>query len=70
LDRVGMLKDILGAITETKTNLVSVNARVRKDKVAVVSIVADIGNVTQLTAVMHRIGRVKDVYNVERVVPH
>jgi len=70
LDRVGVLKDILGAITETKTNLVSVNARVRKDKVAVVNIVADIGNVTQLTAVMHRIGRVKDVYNVERVVPH
>ncbi|HXX37493.1 MAG TPA: bifunctional (p)ppGpp synthetase/guanosine-3',5'-bis(diphosphate) 3'-pyrophosphohydrolase [bacterium] len=70
LDRVGMLKDILGALTETKTNLVSVNARVRKDKVAVVNIVADIGNVIQLTAVMHRIGRVKDVYTVERVVPH
>jgi len=70
LDRVGMLKDILGAISEAKTNLVSVNARARKDKVAVINIVADIRNVTQLTAVMHRVGQVKDVYNVERVVPH
>ena len=70
LDRVGMLKDILAAISETKTNLVSLNARVRKDKVAVIDIVADIANVAQLTGLMHRIGRVKDVYNVERVVPH
>ncbi len=70
LDRVGMLKDILAAISETKTNLVSLNARVRKDKVAVIDIIADIANVAQLTGLMHRIGRVKDVYNVERVVPH
>jgi guanosine-3',5'-bis(diphosphate) 3'-pyrophosphohydrolase len=70
LDRVGLLKDILSTITETRTNVVSVNARVRKDKVGVVNIVADIHNVSQLMAVMHRIGQVKDVYSVERVVPH
>ena len=70
LDRVGLLKDILGAVTETKTNVVSVNARVRKDKVGVVNIVVDIRNVTQLTAVMQRIGVVPEVYSVERVVPH
>ncbi len=70
LDRVGLLKDILSAITETKTNVVSVNARVRKDKVGIVNIVVDIRNVTQLAGVMHRIGQVKEVYSVERVVPH
>ena len=70
LDRVGLLKDILGAVTETKTNVVSVNARVRKDKVGIVNIVVDIRNVTQLTAVMQRIGVVPEVYSVERVVPH
>ncbi len=70
LDRVGLLKDILAAVTETKTNVVSVNARVRKDKVGIVNIVVDIRNVTQLTAVMQRIGQLKEVYSVERVVPH
>ena len=70
LDRVGLLKDILGAVTETKTNVVSVNARVRKDKVGIVNLVVDIRNVTQLTAVMQRIGVVPEVYSVERVVPH
>jgi GTP diphosphokinase / guanosine-3',5'-bis(diphosphate) 3'-diphosphatase len=70
LDRVGLLKDILAAIAETKTNVVSVNARVRKDKVGIINLVVDIRNVTQLTAVMQRIGQVKEVHSVERVVPH
>ncbi len=69
-DRIGLLKDLMAAISETKTNMVSVNARVRKDKVVVIHVVADIRNVTQLTAVMQRIGQLKDVYSVERVVPH
>jgi len=70
LDRVGLLKDMLAAVTETKTNVVSVNARVRKDKVGIVNIVVDIRNVTQLTAVMQRIGQLPEVYSVERVVSH
>ena len=69
-DRVGLLKDILTAIAEHKTNVVSINSRVRKDKVAVTGIVMDIRNVSQLTAVMQRIGQVKDVLSVDRVVPH
>src|SRR5262249_12357905 len=70
LDRVGLLKDILAAVTETRTNVVSVNARVRKDKVGIINLVVDIRNVTQLTAVMQRIGQLPEVYSVERVVPH
>ncbi len=70
IDRVGLLKDILAAIAETKTNVVSVNARVRKDKVGLVNIVLDIRNVTQLTGVMQRVGQLQEVYSVERVVPH
>ncbi|HEV2439694.1 MAG TPA: bifunctional (p)ppGpp synthetase/guanosine-3',5'-bis(diphosphate) 3'-pyrophosphohydrolase [bacterium] len=69
-DRVGLLKDILTAIAEHKTNVVSINSRVRKDKVALTGIVMDIRNVSQLTAVMQRIGQVKEVLSVERVVPH
>ena len=70
LDRVGLLKDMLAAVTETKTNVVSVNARVRKDKVGVVNIVVEIRNVTQLTAVIQRVGQLPEVYSVERIVPH
>ncbi|MDQ7850595.1 MAG: ACT domain-containing protein, partial [Armatimonadota bacterium] len=68
-DRVGLLKDILAAIAESRTNVVSVNARVRKDRVAVVNLVLDVGNVEQLRGVLQRVGQVADVFNVERVLP-
>ena len=64
------VSDLLLAVTETRTNVASVNARVRKDKVGVINLVVDIRNVTQLTAVMQRIGQLPEVYRVERVAPH
>jgi GTP pyrophosphokinase len=67
-DRVGLLKDVLAAIADAKTNVVSVNARVRKDKVGVVTLVLDIRNVAQLHSVMQKVGRVPEVYSVERVL--
>jgi len=67
-DRVGLLKDILAAIADSKTNVLSVNARVRKDKVGVITLVLDIRNVAQLHAVMQKVGKVPEVYSVERVL--
>ncbi len=67
-DRVGLLKDVLAAIADSKTNVVSVNARVRRDKVGLINLVLDIRNVAQLHAVMQKVGKVTDVYAVERVV--
>jgi GTP pyrophosphokinase len=63
-----LLKDVLAAIADAKTNVVSVNARVRKDKVGVVNLVLDIRNVAQLHTVMQKVGKVPEVYAVERVL--
>ena len=49
--------------------VVSVNARVRKDKVALVTIVVDVHDVEQLRSVMQRVGQVADVFNIERAIP-
>jgi GTP pyrophosphokinase len=68
-DRVGLLKDIMAAIAETKTNALSVNSRVRKDKIVVTNIVLDIRSVTQLQTLMQKVQKVPEVYNVARVVP-
>jgi GTP pyrophosphokinase len=68
-DRVGLLKDIMAAIAETKTNALSVNARVRKDKVVVTNLVLDIRNVSQLHAVVQKVEKVPEVFSVARVVP-
>lgn len=68
-DRVGLLKDIMAAIAETKTNALSVNARVRKDKVVITNIILDIRNVGQLHALMQKVEKVPEVFSVARVVP-
>ncbi len=68
-DRVGLLKDILAAIAETRTNVLSMNARIRRDKVVVTNIVLDIRNVGQLHSVMQRVEKVPEVFSVARVVP-
>ncbi len=68
-DRVGLLKDVMAAIAETKSNALSVNARVRKDKTVVTNIVLDVRNVGQLHAVIQKVEKVPEVFNVARVVP-
>lgn len=68
-DRVGLLKDILAAIAETRTNVLSMNARLRRDKVVVTNVVLDIRNIGQLHGVMHRVEKVPEVFSVARVVP-
>ncbi|MGQ0568690.1 MAG: RelA/SpoT family protein [Armatimonadota bacterium] len=68
-DRVGLLKDIMAAIADTKINALSVNSRVRKDKVAVTNIVLDIRTVGQLHALMQKLEKVPEVFSVARVVP-
>ncbi len=67
-DRVGLLKDVLASIAESKTNVASVNARVRRDKVGIINLVLDIRTVAQLHLVMAKVGKVSDVYSVERVL--
>ncbi|MDQ7841745.1 MAG: bifunctional (p)ppGpp synthetase/guanosine-3',5'-bis(diphosphate) 3'-pyrophosphohydrolase [bacterium] len=68
-DRVGLLKDILAAVAETRTNVLSMNARLRRDKVVVTNVVLDIRNIGQLHAVMQRVEKVPEVFSVARVVP-
>jgi GTP pyrophosphokinase len=69
MDRVGLLKDILAAIAESKINVLSVNARVRKDKVGVINLVLDVRNVHQLNTVIQRVRQLPEVYSVSRAVP-
>ncbi len=67
-DRVGLLKDVLAAIAEVRTNVLSVNARVRRGKVGIIDLVLDVQSVNQLHAVITKVGKVTDVYSVDRVL--
>jgi guanosine-3',5'-bis(diphosphate) 3'-pyrophosphohydrolase len=66
-DRPGLLQDILGTAAEQKTDINAVEARVKRDKVARVSITAQIRDLDHLHTLLRKLGTIKDVRSVWRV---
>jgi GTP pyrophosphokinase len=65
-DRVGVLHDILEKVSETKTNVASVDIKTKKGSTAYLKIVVDVKNLQQLLEVCQAIRKVADVYDVGR----
>lgn len=68
LDRAGLLADVANIVAETRTNMISAFARGTKNKMAAIDLVLEIKNLEQLQYIMQKLGRIKDVMSVERVV--
>lgn len=69
-DRLGLLTDVMSVASETKIAISSVNAKVMKNKVANITLILEISNISQLEQIMAKMRRVKDVYNVHRSIPN
>ena len=65
-DRRGLLKDILKQIESYKGNLVGVNTRTTKEKVAIIDLSIQIENIEELNKITNAVSRVESVYEVER----
>lgn len=65
-DRVGVLKDILAQISETRTNISSADVKTKKGSSAIITLVVDVKSSSQLKQVMDAIRKVSDVYDVYR----
>ncbi len=65
-DRNGLLSDIIKEIGTTKTNLVAVNAKAGKDRVAIVEITLEIKNLDELNTILKLLRKVDSVYEVKR----
>ena len=65
-DRHNLLSDIMMVAADAKINVGSLNARVQKNKTAIINMDIDIGNLTQLEHVMNKMRRIHDVYTVHR----
>jgi GTP pyrophosphokinase len=66
-DRSQLLQDIMGVFAELKTQVSSVNARVRKDGVAVASLTVQIRDLDHLHKLLTKLEKLKDVRRVYRV---
>jgi GTP diphosphokinase / guanosine-3',5'-bis(diphosphate) 3'-diphosphatase len=66
-DRTQLLQDIMSVFAELKTQVSSVNARVRKDGVAVASLTIQIRDLDHLHRIITKLQTLKDVRRVYRV---
>jgi len=68
-DKPRLVAEIMNTVLDTRTHIFGINARVGKDNLAHIQLRVDIRNVEHLKMVMHKIRKVKDITNVERVHP-
>ncbi len=66
-DRPNLLSDIMMVAADAKITVSSLNAKVHKNKTAVINMDIDIGNLSQLEHTMNKIRRVQDVFSVYRM---
>ncbi|MHB1500257.1 MAG: RelA/SpoT family protein [Candidatus Dormibacteria bacterium] len=67
-DRTGLLRDVATAIAETKVNLSGAAVEVEGDHTAVISTVVEVASLTELSRLLERLERVRDVQQVVREV--
>ena len=67
IDRAGLLQDVMGVCSEFKTQVSSVTARVKRDRMAVISLTAQITNLDHLGKLLRKLSDLRDVHAVYRV---
>ena len=67
IDRAGLLQDVMGVCSELKTQVSSVTARVKRDRMAVISLTAQITNLDHLGKLLRKLSDLRDVHAVYRV---
>lgn len=67
-DRRGLLNEVLQAVNETKTNIVTVTGKSDRNKMATISMSIAIKNVAHLQKVVERIKQISEIYAVRRIM--
>ena len=65
-DRTGLLSDIVREITSQKINIMGVNTKTSKERIATIEITLEVENIEQLNKVIKAIRKVDSVYEVNR----
>ena len=65
-DRMGLLSDILKAIASSKVNILAVNTKTGKDRIAIIYITVETKNLDELNNILKAIRKVDSVFEVHR----
>ncbi|MFN8577721.1 MAG: bifunctional (p)ppGpp synthetase/guanosine-3',5'-bis(diphosphate) 3'-pyrophosphohydrolase [Candidatus Sericytochromatia bacterium] len=66
-DRIGLLKDIIAKLSDSKINILSANVITNKDKTAIINLKLEVSNLENLQKIMLMLSQISDVLNVARV---
>jgi GTP pyrophosphokinase len=65
-DRVGLLKDITGLLSDERVNILYTHTRTHDDREVTIDITVEVVDVGQLSKVLHKLDGVQGVYEVRR----
>ena len=65
-DRQGLLSDIINVIASSNVNLVAINAKSNKEKIAIIEMTIEVKDLEDLNQVVRKLGKVDSVYDVKR----
>ena len=67
LDKIGLLKDIIAAVSDNNTNINSANVKSKNNKVGIIELGIELDNINTLKKVITSIQALPDVYSVKRI---
>lgn len=67
-DRRDLLREVLQAVSESKTTISAVSGRSDRNKLALIHMTVLIHNIEHLQSVVEKIKRIRDVYSVQRIM--
>ena len=65
-DRTGLLADVVKEITSKKINIMGVNTKTSKDRIATIDVTLEVQDIEQLNQIIKQIRKVDSVYEVTR----
>ena len=66
-DKPHLVTEVMNTVVDTRTHILGINAQVGRDTIAHIQLRVEIRNVEQLKMVMHKIRKIKDITDVDRV---
>ena len=63
---MGLLSDILKAISNSKVNILAVNTKTGKDRIAIIYITLETKSINELNVIIKDIKKVDSIYDVRR----
>ncbi len=67
LDKMGLLKDIIAAVSDNNTNITSANVKAKNNKVGIIELGIELDNIDTFKKVVTSIQSLPDVHSVKRI---